>query len=376
MHSKRKSHTPGSAFLGNQITINTDFKNISNIRQYDIAIIGVEEDRNSIVKGSAESPDKIREKLYAFAGISKNLKIIDLGNLKKGNTINDTYYGLRDIIAELLNMDVAVVLLGGSQDLTYSVYLAYQILYNNINLVSVDSRIGLDLDQENFNSGTYLKKILQDKNKCLFDYTNIGHQMYYVDQEDLKMINKKLYYALRLGELRGNIIECEPFLRDADMLSFNISAVRQSDAPACSFPSPSGFAAEEACQIARYAGISDKLYSFGIYEIIPESDVNGATSSLAAQMIWYFIDGFGLRKQETPTASDKEYKKFIVSLNNLDQDIIFYKSQKTNRWWFEVPDSRKGKSKTKLVACSYKDYIRACDHEIPDRWLKTYQKIS
>ena len=68
-----------NALLGTQININTDFKNISDLRRYDIAILGIEEDRNATVKGSAGSPYKIREKLYTLTRFTKNLKIFDLG---------------------------------------------------------------------------------------------------------------------------------------------------------------------------------------------------------------------------------------------------------------------------------------------------------
>jgi len=44
----------------------------------------------------------------------------------------------------------------------------------------------------------------------------------------------------------------------------------------------------EAAGSFRYAGMSDKLSSFGIYEINPLFDNHDQTSHLAAQMIWYF----------------------------------------------------------------------------------------
>ena len=50
-----------------------------------IAIVGVEEDRNSIVKGSAKSPDKIREHLYSLNRIAPRLKFWILEILKEGN---------------------------------------------------------------------------------------------------------------------------------------------------------------------------------------------------------------------------------------------------------------------------------------------------
>jgi hypothetical protein len=181
---------------------------------------------------------------------------------------------------------------------------------------------------------------------------------------------------VRLGAARSYLHENEPYLRDSDFVSFDISAVKQCDAPASSNPSVNGFYGEEICQLAKYAGLSEKLTSFGIFELNPSFDVHNQTAELAAQMIWHFVQGYYLRQNEIPKHSDKHYKKFIVSQEKSDQKIIFLKSEKTNRWWFEVPYSVKDKEKKYIAACSYSDYERACGSEIPDKWLKYFQKLN
>ena len=71
--------------------------------------------------------------------------------------------------------------------------------------------------------------------------------------------------ALRLGVSKDLKI-LEPIMRDADIVSVDIGALRFSEAPANKNTSPNGFYGEEICTISRYAGISDKVTSFGIYE--------------------------------------------------------------------------------------------------------------
>ena len=164
----------------------------------------------------------------------------------------------------------------------------------------------------------------------------------------------------------------EPVFRDADLVSLDFNAVKQSDAPGHFHPSPNGFYGEEICQLAKYCGMSDVLSVFIISEVNPAFDINNQSSHLAAQSIWYFIEGFSQRKVEKPDDSDK-FTKFIVRLDSIDHDLIFYKSEQTDRWWIEIPSLKK---KSYLISCSYEDYLLAGNQEIPDRWWKAYQKIN
>ena len=134
------------SIFGKNIKVNTPSTPIGEISNYNIAILGIPEDRNSSNKGVSLAPDNIRTKLYQLYKINDKLKIIDLGNLKEGNTYNDTYYGLRDVLIELLNNQVISIIIGGTQDLTYADYLAYEHYKSNINLITVDSVIDINLN--------------------------------------------------------------------------------------------------------------------------------------------------------------------------------------------------------------------------------------
>jgi hypothetical protein len=166
----------------------------------------------------------------------------------------------------------------------------------------------------------------------------------------------------------------EPVLRDSDIVSFDISAVRQPDAPAFFNSPPSGFNTEEACQLARYAGLSDRVTTFGLFEVNPKHDVLDQTSKLAAQIIWYFLDGLNNRKPEYPEEEDPNFKTFIVGHSDLDYEITFHKSLISERWWMEIPNPKQ--QGNVLISCSYSDYQLACEQEVPDLWWKSFQKLS
>ena len=352
------------------------------LENIDIAIIGVKEDRNAINNpGCRLAPDYVRKYLYQLFQGNFKAKIADLGDIIPGETTQDTYSAVKFAVASLIEQKILPVIIGGSQDLTYANYLAYESLGQIINLVNIDSSFDLGAKKDEINNTNYLGAVFTHQPNYLFNFTNIGYQTYFVDQDALELMEKLFFDVYRLGNVRKNIEEVEPLLRNGDMLSFDVSSIRQSDAPATTNASPNGFYGEEACQIVRYAGLSDKISSIGFYELNPAFDKGEQTAHLVAQMIWYFLEGFYNRKNDFPTKTDKnskKYIKYVVSLKNFQNEIVFYKSKMSDRWWMEIPCPYVLQTKydrQHLVPCSYNDYQAACCEEIPDKWWQVYKKF-
>lgn len=351
-----------------------------DLQDVSIAIIGVEEDRRSVNnEGCGLAPDYVRAHLYKLFQGNWTAKIADLGNIRKGFNVEDSYFALTSVSSELMKNGIVPVVIGGGQDLTYAAYRAYESLEQTINMVVVDYGFDLGEAEAELTSESYLSKIILHQPNYLFNYSNIGYQTYFVEQNSIQLMSKLYFDVYRLGQVRANIEEVEPIVRNADMLSFDISAIRNSDAPASGNSSPNGFYGEEACQIARYAGMSDKLSSIGFYELNPAFDSNGQTAHLVAQMIWYFVEGYYSRKKDHPSIDSPDYTKYRVSIKDHKHEIVFYKSIKSDRWWMDVPYPPNKKIKYErhhLVPCSYSDYETACREEMPDRWWQTFQKLS
>ncbi|MEN8118728.1 MAG: formimidoylglutamase [Bacteroidota bacterium] len=352
---------------------NLENNHLKNINKYKIAIFGVPEERNTKNKGTALAPDIIREKLYHL-NLPESASIIDLGNLKPGKTLKDTYVAVGDIVAELISVSIIPLIIGGSQDLTYGNFLAYHQLNKEVNLVSIDPKFDIGYLTDHFDSSSFIGQIMALNSENIFNYTNLGYQAYYTNKEETDLINKLNFDSYRLGKVRANIKESEPVLRDADILSIDISAVKQAEAPAFYNPSANGFYGEELCQLSRYAGLSDRLSSFGIYNVNPRFDVNNQTVNLCAQIIWYFIEGVTQRQKDYPDRNLKNYTKFIVNFDNKEQNIVFYRNINNDRWWMEIPNPKK-QSTGKVIACSYEDYKLACTQELPERWIRNVQKM-
>jgi formiminoglutamase len=364
-----------SLCMGNTIRVYSEEEGFPDLENVQIAIFGVQEDRNSEGNyGCGKNLHFIRTKLYQLFPGNWQIEIADLGNVLKGNSVTDTYYAVSEIISDLLKKNIIPIIIGGGQDITYINYRAYDSLEQTVNVTAVDSRFDLgDLDSE-LTSQSYLSKIIMQEPSNLFNYSNVGYQTYFNSQEEIQLLDNLFFDTYRLGKAK-ELENIEPAFRNADIVSIDIGAVRQSEAPANNNASPNGFYGEEICAISRYAGISDKVSSFGIYEYNSQYDNNHQTANLIAQMIWYFIEGVNSRVKDYPFSGKENYQKFTVILED-DDPLVFYKSNKTGRWWIEINILSDNKNKRHaLVPCTYKDYQEATRQIIPERWYNAMRKM-
>jgi formiminoglutamase len=365
----------GNAGFPHNITVHTENISLEETEKYKIAILGVPEGRNSPNKGSAKSPDSIREQLYNLAKIPGKTRIIDLGNMKQGINFSDTLAGLTDILCILMGKNVFPVILGGTSALATAVDRSLSSMKTGYTLITVDPRIDFSNERKEPDSLNYLNNIVNNSNSTFEHYINIGYQTYLNDQQVLNRFHQQKAELVRIGDARQAIHLMEPLFRDSNAAVFDISAVRQSDAPGTALPSPNGFYGEEICLLARYAGISDNLKVFGLFDVNPEFDTRNLTSGLAAQIIWFFLEGFSQKQYETPVLSNSKSGRFIkyhVKVTGLEDDLIFVKSNLTERWWIELPADKGRKT---YFACSYEDYLKANRNEVPDRWVKASNRL-
>jgi len=343
-----------------------------------IAIIGIPEYRGSVFNRTFRSgTDAIREKLYRLKNHERASRIIDLGDLIPGNTIEDTYFALSEILGELLNRKIIPLVIGGSNDLAFAFYNAYKGFNKLINITGIDSRFDLGVPEESFTSANWLGKIILQQPNYLFNFSNIGYQTYFVGGTSVDLMNKLYFDAYRLGQVRSDITEMEPVIRTSDLLTVDLSAVRQSDAPGNANPSPNGFTGEEICQAMMYAGLNDHLTGLGIFEFDAAADREGQTAHLVAQMIWYFIEGVSNRKNDFPATNHSGFITYRVTLASMEKDLVFLKHASSGRWWMEMPEStpRNRLNRYNFLPCSNKDYIQACNNEMPDRYWQALQKL-
>ncbi|GHV72596.1 arginase [Bacteroidia bacterium] len=363
-----------------RITVYTEIGKFPDLTHTDIAIVGVPETRYA--EGNVythNAPDVIREHFYNLCQHTPSVHIADIGNIVIGRRPNDTYAALSEVMVYLFELNIIPLVLGGSQDLTYAMYKAYAKRKQVMNLMLLDANIDLGDPEQGITSRSYLSKIIVDHPNYLFFLAQAGFQTYLTDAQALQLLENLSFEVYRLGAIRKDLTAFEPVIRGVDALSIDMSVVRYSDSPGHENSQPVGLFGEEICQLVRYAGTNENLSSIGFFEYNPQYDNNGQSAQLIAIMMWYFIDGYSNRKHEYPHLNKDNLTKYIVTIADSDENLVFYKSKISDRWWVEVP-SHKPHHNTQnhryIIPCSYADYETAMRNQIPERWLLAFRRLA
>src|SRR5579859_37094 len=271
----------------------------------DIVLVGCEEERG-IGRDRREpgGPDTIREQFYQLYYWHPDIKLADVGNIRTGASLNDTYAALKTVLRELTAIGKTAVILGGSHDLTLAQYYTYSDKKHIIEATGVDALIDLDIHSRN-RSENFLMEMLTGEPNYIHHYNHIGFQSYYVHPHMLETMDKLRFDCFRLGSVKDNIEEMEPVIRNSHLFSFDTSAIANAYAPA-NHLSPNGLNGEDACILMRYAGLSHNANTIGIYGYIPSLDKEFLTARQISHMLWYLVDGKSRGKREA-ALTDKDF---------------------------------------------------------------------
>ena len=350
----------------------TAFPDLENI---DIVIFGVNELRNTknqyLAPGISYSADALRRQFYKLYKGNYEVRIADLGNIEAANGFNDSAFAFQETVRQLLELNKTVIVFGTHRELITAHYKGFETTTKTLNLAVLDAYLDLS---ELENEESYLTRIIKHTPEYLFNISHIGSQMYLNEPGAAKLMDAMLFDVCRLGVVRKNLTDTEPIFRNADMVCVNTPAIKQVDFPAQLNGSANGLLSEEICALMRFAGMGNKVRSLGIYDYISDLDTGEQSSKLAAQMLWHFIDGFYNRVDENPLQNEHDFIRYRVALHsNNTNEMVFYKSTITERWYMEVTSNYHKNSFT--LPCSYSDYQSACNGDIPERWMKATQKL-
>ncbi len=359
--------TSSSSFYKN-IRVHGD--KMPDYKEAHIALIGVSDP-------DTRASDEIRKKLYSLKRGTGAYRIADLGNLNAGHDRNELQTRLSEVCRMVLEQNVLPIIIGGAHDLDYGQYAAYETFEKLVSFLNVDAFLDLEDDAAAHPESRHIHKILLHEPNYLFNYIHLAYQSYLIDPMSVAVLEKLYFEAFRIGQMRTNMQEMEPSIRHADLLSFDITAIRSSDAPGNRHAQAFGLTGEEACQICWYAGLNEKLSSVGFYGYHPElDDAHQKTASVIATMVWYFVEGYYHRKNEQ-NFKGNDFVKYTVSMPSDPETISFYKSKMSEKWWLEVPNPTgvKRYSRNSIVPCSYNDYTSATKGEVPERYISTLAKL-
>ena len=343
--------------IGGKIRKHTRKGGLPSLKGVQVAIFSLTNSEN-ILKNS------FREHFYSLYLGNWNLTLADLGNIPEGTTQEDTFLAIKETVSFLLKEGIIPILVGGGVENTYALYRAFDNMEQMVNLTAVNALFDFGDGQEIFSEDSYMSRILMENPTHLNHFTNIGYQTYYNPQESMDLLQKMFFDFYRLGEITSYMEQVEPILRNTDLVSLNMTAVQAAD---IDMPENfvNGFTSREICAISRYAGLSSQMAALGVFNV--PASVRGRM--LTGEVLWYFIEGINYRVKEFPTIEDKNYTKHIVLLD--DFTIDFYKSNRTGRWWILPSEDSKGIA---MLPCTERDYQKACEGVIPQRWWNLHQK--
>lgn len=349
--------------LGKHILANEG--ELPELQDVDLILVGCGDSRGAFgAKIDDDTPNAIREQFYRLYQWHDDIKVADLGNIKSGLTMQDTYAALTAVLKEIIPSGKKVVILGGSHDLTTAQYDAYASLGKIIEAVCVDARIDVDMDSP-LPIDNFLLPMFTREPNFLKQYNHIGFQSYMVHPGMLQTIDKLGFDCFRVGKVKENMEEMEPIIRASNMMSFDIAAIEHAHAPANTF-TPNGFNGEEACSLLQYAGLSTHASTVGIYGYKQEEDHHEMTAKQISHMLWYLMDGMHQAKEEQPITHSEHFNHFHLCFAEMDS--TFLQSRITGRWWMEIPEAG-------YIPCSKTDYMQAANNEIPERWFRAIERL-
>jgi formiminoglutamase len=304
--------------------------------------------------------------------LEQPIHLVDLGNIRLGETLEDTHSRLMAVCEQLLAFDTIPLVVGGSHDLVVPIYQALGSQFEKLSIVSVDARIDMDHEADSDEAGGHVLKIIQQQPNRLYNYTHLAYQSFHTDYEITHLLEKLHFDHLRLGRMRDDFGKMEPLLRACDLLSFDVSALRKSDFGARGGQRFFGLHAEEACQLAWYAGLSNQMKAAGFFEYNPDKDEDERSAYILASMMWYFLEGISHRKTEDDFHGES-YFQFIVQIDASGGDLVFYKHKYNQRWWLEIMDT--GSKEVYRVPCDRGDYDLAAAGQVPDVYIKAVSRL-
>lgn len=356
-----------------QFSIGSSLRFDTEIAENALVILGVRDTRGGKESFNDELEfDSIRKAFYQLKKGGWNLEMYDLGDLHAGATREDTHFAFLKIQEELLKKKSILIILGGASELVYTQFRAFDAIQHTVNLSCVDNRFRLGNDGQELHSQNYFSKIITNEPHTLFEYHHLGYQTYFVAQEELDLMEHLNFDVKRLGKLTDNVKEAEPELRNSDVVVLNLEAIQSSDFRSTVELSPNGFNSREICSIARYAGINNKVRSFGVYNFkaknIPSDEL------LVAEILWYFIEGKNHVPEQINFEKGESLETFFVQIP--EQDLVFYRDTKADQWWMELGEMNDAEPLGKqVIPCSLKDYEDSLKGKVPDRWWKSFKKL-
>jgi formimidoylglutamase len=281
----------------------------SDYQTSEIVILGCPQDegvcRRNGREGAKLAPDAIRQDFYKLSTYGISRKIFDLGNIASRRDLEETNEILSKVAQQILKDGKRLIVLGGGGDIAYADGRAMANAFGTDRwiAINVDARFDIRLDVS-FNNETQFRQLLEEKLLLPEYFYEIGFQSYFVSPVYYRTLQNLGVKMISLEQLRSRekadtelreIIRQEFIHHSRTMnvfFSFDLQAVRASDAPGVTESSPFGLRSGEFLTLVEFASklVNTKIVEFT--EVNPLFDVDRRTTRLVAIALHRFCSNF------------------------------------------------------------------------------------
>lgn len=321
---------------------------VKDVDKASVALLFVSDYRGAGFSGESLDFTPLRQELYKLSSGDFSISVCDFGDLISGKSQEDTHYVLQEFLSFCHYRKIIPVVIGGSSDLSFSLYSALDFQYKDLSYCQVSSSIALENHGEVLNERGFLSKIFSSKNFSVKNYHHIGYQRHLNEYKAVDLINEVNFDAIKLSKLMGDPGYIEPFVRHADLFTLDCNAVESTARAFSTAPQVNGLNRREILRVMKEVGMGTKLKSVGIFN--PNIEQGGKLNNqLLAQMIWYLLEGIDIMHSHPKT---RNYETFIVM--NGENSYTFKRDVFAGLWYFgENIDVNE------CLPCSEQDYIEA-----------------
>lgn len=282
--------------------------NESDYESAEIIILGCPQDegvrRNNGREGAALAPHKIREQFYKLTTFNIKKKIVDIGDVKIGGNLEETHDTHCEIVKQVLADGKRLIVIGGGNDISYPDGRAMSDTFGADNWIAINIDSHLDVriaDQRN--SGTPYRQLLEEELLLPKYFYEVGYQTHfaspvyyeYIRNLGVNRISLELLRSREEADMELKEQIKQHFINHSKSMStffgFDLDAVRSSDAPGTSAPSPLGLRAGEFITLVKYAASLSNTKMIEFSEVNPKFDADNRTTKLVAIAMHRFCTG-------------------------------------------------------------------------------------
>jgi len=255
--------------------------------------------RNGGRVGAAGGPAAIRAALHRLAPDARSERFEDLlgrtrdlGDLEVSGDVESDQRKLGETLAPHLERGAFAIVLGGGHETSYGHFLGYVAAGRQVDILNWDAHADVrELKEGRAHSGSPFRQAIEDPSGACRRYSVAGLQPHSVARAHVQFVQQHGRVVWRDQVTRESIEELYCSARVPTLVSFDLDAVNEAEAPGVSAPSPGGLPGELWLAAAYGAGRLPAVSSADLVELNPTVDQDGRTARLAALTVWWLLRG-------------------------------------------------------------------------------------